>query len=115
MLVVLTGSACSHDGFDEAKYCAAIPLTVNGAVDSHGKPLAEFGPRDQQRSYKRLAKLGPTESRTDWELVGELVSSGQPPERLGKAFDAEDRLKISVEQTCGLDLDVSARRSVTVS
>lgn len=45
-------AGCSGDGYDRAKYCGAVGVTVGGAVDEQGGPLDEFDEKDKQRSVR---------------------------------------------------------------
>ena len=109
LTLCLVATGCSGDGYDKAKYCGAVGPTVNGAVDDNGQRLDSFNAQDRQRSYNRLAKLGPPDLRKDWERIGAMVGAsdlagGGDPTAALNAVDATRRVTENVKKVCGFQI-----------
>lgn len=104
LLLALPGACSNAGGYDEAKYCGAVGPTVNGAVDDDGRPLNEFDQKDRERSYRRLARLGPSELREDWERIGTMVGGDDIADALA-AVESQRRVTEQVKRVCGFQIE----------
>jgi hypothetical protein len=103
----IAGAACGGGGgYDKGKYCAAVGVSTSGAMDQNGARLDQFGPEDKRRSYEQVAKLGPSEYRTDWQNIAD--SFKEPPDLSAalKAAESQRRVTAQVKKACGIDLTV---------